>query len=421
MQQDSALERLSPELQQQILSHLDTLESLHALINASPRFFQLFRINKGITLSAIVHRLLPLTVTKVSPAIEKVLQLGQPPLSRNTVLDLFNSTRNEQREWQSSVLPLAMSMELCRLDKTIQFFTDDYAQSTLPILYQLGASEDIAIRLDYGQDCHGSVSKLSDDELERIRRAFYRFETYRRLFARCSSDFNHDLQECSGESAFSVFEQGEMFFQHMPMYQITEVACIRDYLFRRLRGIFEQVEDEAVKALKAEFPNPKNKKQAMDWDDKTGCRYGYFDSDEFHYFTYNGKYEQDNHIEHLLSLGLPYIRTILESTGHEQQDLLLRYEISFSCSAQHETEFLTAALGLDDFASTSGYYSGLGRRSNSCLGDKSESDLPTAWRWAHADGTDFELVERFCKGLRDWGYVFWSSERIQDSGILDRE
>lgn len=419
MQEDSALERLSPELQQQILLQLDTLESLHALILASPRFFQVFRINKGITLSTIVRRQLPPAATLDAPTIEKVIQLGQPPFSRRFLLDLFKSTPKEQREWQSSILPLAISMKLCRLDKTIQFFINDYAQNTLPILYQLRASEDIDIRMEYGQNSHGSLPELSDDELKRLRRGFCRFETYRQLFARCSSDFNHDLQHCSRRIPFSVFEQGQMFFQHTPAYQVAEVACIRDYLVRRLRGVFEQVEDEAVKALKAEFPNPKNKEQAMEWDDNTGGRYGYFDLDEGHYFTYDGKYKQNYHIEHLLSLGLPYIRRILESTEHERRDLLLRHEVS--CSVQRETDFLTAALGLDLMAPPSEYYGAIERGLNSCLDDKSESDLPTAWRWAHADGSYLGLVDRRWKGLRDWGYVFWSSERVQDSGILDRE
>lgn len=416
---DSALELLFPELQLQILLQLDTIESLHTLILTSPRIYQVFRINKEITLSTIARQQLPPAAIQDALAIEKVSQIEQPPFSRDSVLAFFNSTLHERHKWQNSVLSLPMSIKLCKLVKTIQFFINDYARNTLPILNQLTTSKDLNIRTEYGQHFHGSHSELSKDELKRIRRALCRFETYRQLLARCSSNFNHNLRHCRRDPPLSVFEQAQMSFQNTPAYQVAEVACIRDYLYRRLRGIFDQVEDETVNALKAEFPRPKDKDQAMAWDERTGGRYRYFHWDEGHYFTYSGKHEQNSHIEHLLSLGLPYIRRILETTGHERRDLLLRH--ASKCSVQRETKFLTAALGLDLIASPSEQYMGLESRLDSCLGENSESDLPAAWLWAHANGYYFGLVDISWKGLRDWGYVFWDFGRLQELEILNRE
>ena len=414
-----SLELLSPELQLQILLQLDTLESLHTLISASPRFYQIFRINKAISLSTIARRQLPQSATQDVLAIEKVSQPDLPLLSRDSVLAFFKFTRDERRKFQKSVLSLPTSIKLCKLDKTLRFFTIDYAQNTLPILDQIRISEDFSIRSNYGQGCDAQYSDLSANELTRLRRAFCQFETYRQLFAPCSSDFSHDLGYCSRESPMSVFEQGRMFFQHTPAYQVAEVACIRDYLSRRLRGIFSQVEDEAVNDLNAEFSNPKDKEEAMEWDFRTGGRYQYFYWDEGHPFTYNGKYDQNYHIEHLLSLGLPYIRMILESTGHEQRDLLLRD--ACGCSAQNETKFLTAALGLDSISYSSGQYGRFEKNPNLFLDERRQHDLPPAWLWAHTDGYYFGLADQDWKGLRDWGYVFWDLERLQWSGILERK
>ena len=50
---ESVLESLSPELQRLILLQLGSFEALHALILASPRFYQLFDINREIAFSAI--------------------------------------------------------------------------------------------------------------------------------------------------------------------------------------------------------------------------------------------------------------------------------------------------------------------------------------------------------------------------------
>lgn len=416
---ESALELLSPELQRLILLQLVSLDALHALIRASARFYQVFRINKNISLSTIVRRQLPSSATQDALAIEKVSQLGEARLSRDSVLAFFKFTSQERRKWQNSVLTLPMSIKLSKLDKTVHFFIIDYAQNTLPILAQLGTDDDVVVRTEYEQSCHASPFEPSKNELKRLKRAFCRFETYRQLFARCSSDFNHDLRHCSRERSCSVFEQGQISFQHTPAYQVAEVACIRDYLFRRLRGVFTQVEDEAVKTLQTEFPNPRDKEQAMEWDSRTGGRYRYFHWDEGHYFTYNGKYDQNQHIEHLLSLGLPYIRRILESTGHERRDLLLRHKCG--CSVQRESGFLTAALGLDFMASFDEQYGQLQRGLNWCLDEKTRVDQPPAWLWAHADGSYSGLVDTRWKALRDWGYVFWDSERLWDSGILDRE
>ena len=43
MAKDSALEALSPELQHKVLLSLENLDTLHALIRASPRLYQVFR------------------------------------------------------------------------------------------------------------------------------------------------------------------------------------------------------------------------------------------------------------------------------------------------------------------------------------------------------------------------------------------
>ena len=313
-----------------------------------------------------------------------------------------------------------MSIALCKFDKTIQFFINDYTKNTLPILTQLKSSKISSIRTHYGTGDHDTPdSYLSKLELDGLRRAFCRFETYRQLFARCSSELDHKVRYCHRDSPLSMFEQGQMFFKNTPAYQVAEIACVRDYLSRRLRGVFDQVEDETVHALQAEYPNPEDQKHAIDWDTESGGRYAYFQKDDYHLFAYGGKYNQKHHIEHLLSLGLPYIQRLLKATGEDRKDLLLRDNIL--CDAQHERRFLTAALGLDSFTPLRERYGRFRRDLNSCLDQKFQFETPPGWLWAHADGRYAGLVDSASKGLRDWGYVFWDLDRLRNTGVLDRE
>lgn len=419
MTSQSALELLFPELQQRILSQLDSFKSLYALIRASPRLHQVFRLNKKAILSNVACRRFDDATIRAALGIERLCQIEDPPFSRDTVLQYFSPAFDELNDYHKLTLPLPVSTKLAKLDGTLQFFTNDYVQNTLPIVADLNKLERPAIKTMYKSDCEAPRPTISRSESDRLRRAFCQFETYRQLFGRFASNFNLDPQRHLSESSLSIFEQAENFFGHMPAYQATEVACIRDYLHRRLRGLFDQVEDYFVQELQAGCPNPRDIQQARDWYyDINGGRHDFLIYDE-HYFGYNGKNCQQAHLEHLSSLGLPYIRRLLESAGDERQDLLLRNEVSDW--NDDDRGFLTAALGLDSLYWNDEIYGWYDRDIESCLDKETRSDLPPGWLWAHSNNHYRGVVDTHSKGLRDWGYVFWDLERLQRVGILNLE
>ena len=320
-----------------------------------------------------------------------------------------------------------MSIRLCRIDKTVRFFINDYCQNTLPILTQLKSSPDLivapnhVIQTHYTQKENEPSFYLSESELSRLRRAFHRFEIYRQLIARCSSEQDHrdhKHHDWLSESSLTLLELGQLFFHNTLLYEVAEIACVRDYLYRRIRGMFDLVEDVAVDALQAECPNPKTLQEAEDWDSASGRGYGVFSNKKYLLFSIRGKLDQRHHIEHLLSLGLPYIRTVIQAIGRERQSLLLCEDIN--CYTPF-TEFLTAALGLDDiFPDPVATFGWLKTKRDWCLTEMDRRQAPSGWLWAHTDGEYRGLVDRSWKGLRDWGYVFWDLERLQNAGILDR-
>ena len=422
MADQSALEQLLPELQRQILKYSDSPTTLYNFVRASPRIYQIFRANQEYTLSNIARRLFHDDAIHDALAIDRLNFTEDPPFSRENVLRFFEHDVVQQSESKNSLLPLSVSTYLCRLDTTVRFFIDDYSRHTLPILTHLEDATSELIQMRYTHDGNDSPPHLSSSELSRLRRAFCRFEIYRQLFARCSPTVDHkgkEIERCFQKRSITRFEQGQMFFQYTPAYRVAEIACVRDYLCRLLRGIFDLVEDEVVEALRAGCPHPASKKQAMEWDSDNGGRYGYFNDDECHLFTYLGKPNQEYHIEHLLSLGLPYIRDILKAVGQERENLLLRDHIH--CGAQCERHFLTTALGLDVLTPHSEIYGWSNRNLESCMDHQDPSEKPPGWLWAHADGYYSGLVDPAWKGLRDWGYVFWDLQRLQEAGVLERE
>ena len=136
-------------------------------------------------------------------------------------------------------------------------------------------------------------------------------------------------------------------------------------------------------------------------------------------FGYSGKCMQSFHIEYLLMLGLPYIRSILESTGDERRNLLLCTKSR--CLAYIQIPFITAALGLDSLNVHNELYGWFDRNIDSCLDKNSKADLPRGWLWAHTEDYYPGLVDADAKGFRDWGHVFWDAGRLQNAGVLDLE
>lgn len=410
MAEECALESLAPELQLQILLNADTPEHLHALIQASPRLYQVYLSNKDNVLSAVACRQFHPTVISDAIFFAQISQLAQP-LTRDTVTELCESYPGKIDDGKPLSIP--MSVTLCKLASNLRFFIENYARNTLPIMEGLGRSEESDILTEYWPEKPVPYSKLSQVEIGRLQRAFCRFEIHRHLFARCSPNLGHDLRACPADPSLTPAEQASQFLQKFPDFQVTEIACVRDYLYRRLRGICSRLEDETFATLPPEtfMFDRDGDYESAEWGSGVWL------------FTSNGKAYQDDHIEHLMSLGLTYVRRLSEATGEEQRALFTRH-IPRDIIHHLEKKFITKALEC------------LGR--NPARGDilllaktdppfeyevktGIELDIPDAWQWAHPRAPPPYLKDDSVKGLRDWGYVFWDLDRLRESGITEKE
>lgn len=402
-----SLELLSAELQIQIMKRVDTIDALHAVICASPRLYQVFRFNEEQILSRIARQGFHPTAVLEALSVARLSIWGYP-LPKEKAMAFLRTPLKDRKQRLFATTPVSESVALCKLEKRIRFFVEDYTRETLPILGQLALSQDLPIATDHNADHSKNTVELSMSEFGRLQRAFCRYELYSRLFAQCSGEF----KECRwSNTTITAEEQTQLFLQKYRPFEIAEIHCVRDYLHRRLRGIYAQVEDEAVDMPQPEYFDQGNRcatgRKSCPWT-----------------FRYYGGSGQEGHREHLASLGLPYLRRILEAAGNERRDLIFHGAYT-CCGGIPDTGFITEALGPR----------GLERRGQgrmlklvnaqeelqSLLSQHEEELVPPGWLWYCAD-RDFVLpADNNCQGLRAWGYVFWDHSRLSAAGILNRE
>ena len=404
MTEMSALELLAPELQLRVLLNADTPEDLHALIQAAPRLFHVFLLNKDTILAAAARQQFHPAVISDALFFAKIAQFEQP-LPRETVLELCRTYPGDLHD--DNILPIPLSLTLCKLARNIKFFIQDCARNTIPLMEGLGKSLAVDVLTEYEQN---PCSELSDSETGRLQRAFCRFEIYRYLFARCSSEFDHNVQNCPDMPSLRVEEQVSQFLLKLPDFQVVELNCVRDYLYRRLRGIFSRLEDEAVNSLPPE---------TLDFGEEGDVESAEWESGVW-LFCKSGKAHQNEHLEHLLSLGLPYIRRIFSSTGEEQCSLFIRH-MNKAVINHLESDFITSALEASGFNPLGKDVPLLPETDPPFVYETNadvELDIPDAWQWAYPRAPPSILSDFLDKGLRDWGFVFWDLGRLRESGIL---
>ena len=409
MAENSTLETFAPEIQLQILCSADTPDSLHSLIRASPRLYQVFRLNKDTVLSTVALRQFHPAVISDAVFFAKISQLEQP-LPRSTVLDMCRIKPGEL--YEEGILSIPLSVSLCKLARNVKYFIEDYARNTLPLMEAVGRSLDVDVLAEYWPEKPVTYSQLSDSETGRLQRAFCRFESYRYLFARCYPELDHNIRQCAQSPSLIPQEQASLFLEQFPDFQVTEIHCIRDYMYRRLRGIFSQLEDTAVNTLPPatfEF-DPEGDVESAEWSSGVWL------------FCNSGKAYQNTHIEHLMSLGLAYIYRIFQSIGETQKDLFIRH--SDSAIINHiESDFITQAfkcLGRNPARGDIALLPKTDPPFEYKVNEEAELDIPDAWQWAHPRAPPLGLADSAIKGLRDWGFVFWDLDRLRKSGILER-
>jgi len=440
----SCLEKLSPELQILILLQLPSTQSLYSLIRASPQYYQVFLTWKERILSAVVGRMVIPHVLPDAIAAVGASHLEPRGPGRETVVSSIESFQYDRKiDHSKKLLPLATSVSLCQLHRSVEYFVNDYTRRTTAALKQYCQSTGLTHRSEITQTPEGQHVPLSSIEEGRLHRAFYRLELYGRLFYR--KPFT--------EKKLSALEQAHIFLAEFPPWEVEELACIRDYILLRLADVFDQVEEDFVKSILAEGHNNddendtksappadiddddndnndddndddehainKNEDEDEDEDEDEGeDEDGLIGPDRFdgkdYFFSKHSKVSyHDAYMEYMLSLGLPFLRHIFEASGEERTRSII-------ANGQHGGDFLSKALKAPP-KQTVALEEEETAEDNGLVLQFQEDNLTErneAWLWSKDFRPSVLWNELGAEGLREWGYVFWDSSRLRASDIL---
>ena len=390
-----SLDRLSLEIQIIIMSHLNR-ESLYALIRASPQQLHVFESAKELVLSRILCHTFHASVLPEALAIAMASQLKDRPPDRQHVDAIIRSVKNPTSDHSTvRTMPLKACILLCRLRDALDYFMDDYVQESIKTLADFGHKR---VLFEGGTSrCEDEIEldrTLSITELVRLQRAFCRFELYGQLFGTPKQE----------KTKIRAHEQWNILLAEFPSWQNEELTSVRDYLTRGLCKRFDQVEDDFVQQtledgseLYGKYPNRWHRDDA--------------------FFTYRAKSDDHkDYIEHMLCLGLPFLKQIFVASGTKLKSLIVS-------NSQYSGDYLTDAVEqhfLDPdtlrHLQTDGRYG---------VKLKFEEDSPdnwnAGWMWAGPLYSHWGFALERQRFFRDVGYVFWDYARLEASGLFDQQ
>ena len=247
--QRAGLEDVPVEIQQAILHHMPDMNTLQALISASPCYLRSYQSQRHAIMSSILVRDIHPDVLFDALAIVDALKLPRNYEDYVPKLKVFvaqyMATRNSPvvalEPLDPGTTDILWKSYRSVLDVTKDFF--DHAMLLHPITGESSLHH----------------RPLSPNEVRRIHRAFYRYELFTVLFRKPELSRRDErlrrrdherraarpaLQRDSIRSLDSN-DMSWLFLTHFNTWEVEEIACVRDYLTYRY--------DELHKVLELDF------------------------------------------------------------------------------------------------------------------------------------------------------------------------
>ena len=196
------------ELIQLILCALPDAVTLKAVVLSHPCFYRAFTAAKDLVPLQVLLNQVPSDLLPDALAVLKSSRLK--PWSRERVQEFLA----HYYEGQSTLLhtwTISDAVPVSALYDDIAFFMADFAAMTLATHPITGLPED-------------SPSVITSQERSRLGRTFYRFELYCNLFRKYRLSDNR----------FRPEEQRDIFFDCYSPWENEQLACVHDYLYRRM-------------------------------------------------------------------------------------------------------------------------------------------------------------------------------------------
>ena len=223
--QNASLEGLPVELKCEILQRLPCLPTLAAIVHASPSFHEIYVARRQPILTEVVSQDIGRDVLLEAHAVVKALTIDTKDGSNvRGFLEDYQTTQRKAAANPLGKFSLPQIVTLSQLHYAVRSAMNDFCQATLskhPI--SGGKLEDIM--------------PLSANEARRTSRAFFRFELFCTIF---------NQSELEGNQMLDSMAMCHLFLNQFPVWEVEEIACVRDYIIDRYAHLFAKYEHVLV-------------------------------------------------------------------------------------------------------------------------------------------------------------------------------
>lgn len=395
------LETLAQELVSLILQNVDSPRGLHDLITASPACLRTFSQAPRLILSAVIRNAIPAETIRHFLAV-----LRTPSPSTMSLVSQFLDQYFDVSSSFDFPTTKADVISLYQLYNRVTFIITRY----LHRLQELGSGESILIS--------------SGSECVRLQRAFLRFELYSRLF---QVDKTYPWEDPTPNHQFSGVEQFDLFLFHLAPWEVEEMHCVEQYISVLVENFVDQLQEQLIDSVKRcpgiVWTLSSESRQAVDMKEKEEgngkCNrenlraFEALELTGLTLFSRNVENYSPAHISYMTSLGLDFIYDLCISEGRRSG--LIR------SNSPHTREFLPEALRHSPpwIRVPEGVY-----RQPKWGAEDDPHHHNLSWHLYRMDPNYGAIYVRPLNcdysALRQLGYVFWDSGRIQSSEVFER-
>ena len=411
----ASLDGLPIELKVLVLEYSPDVNSLYALVQASPDFHQAYLSHRQhVLFQVLCNDIMSPTALIDARAVASASAIGRDDGWLHDAEQFLKAYKKERDEAnvtppkpENFTLDDLMSISCLQMDVSIA--VEDFCRLTL----RKHPMEGPSVCLD----------DLTANECRRLHRAFYRYEIFVRMF----HDLDGNPHHPSGWRQPLGRTLAEFFFSDFEPWEVEEIHCIRDYIFRLYDNIYRQCKSQ-LPDLYFALEN--------DLSSKADTREDVISrmvpqSKQFYPLAWNPLALEDiyyfRHMtEVLLAQGIELVAYSAggvpdnENTAEEQ---LLQFEQHLGNGRFDDLfpEFLSTALEADTRRHRHTWSDEMVQRLDDMveINDSDAREPNSAWLWFYKGGnlpynSDFD-PKRY---LRAWGYVMWDQSRIQRLDLL---
>jgi hypothetical protein len=391
------LESLAPELVSLILQNVDSPRGLHDLIAASPACLRVFSQTPQLILSAVTRNTLPIGTSRHYLAC---LQAPVPATSDEVFLFLDKYfSASSSFDFPTTKADL---VSLCQLYHRVTYLITRFLHQ----MQQLGFDE--------------SILAPSSSESVRLHRAFLRYEIYCRVFPPNETE---PWEDPLPFHQFSAAEQFNLFLSQLTPWEVEEMACVQVYFFLLIGDYVGQLEEQLIEAVKKtpgivwpSSPELEPGEEAEKKGEDDLVEFKELDLTNLLLFSKDGIYSSPDSITYMTSLGLGFIYNLSTSEGSRSE--LIRSNSPLS------REFLPEALSHSPIWPQEQQDEDISLEEGTLGDDPSHENLGySLFRKNRNGGKVYLPIDprgSHSSILRQLGYVFWDSGRIQSFKVSDR-